>query len=212
MNATLRAGRPLTKCFWRARWFWGCVSGGVGGDGSHVATAAARFPSEDYDYSRSTEDNYAWGGVATVRRALSGGSGDSGLDAAAVDSSHERTASAHGGRFGQLRAVVLDHSYHGRYIPERVALQDAIVELFLPPESGSPLLGPTPWLVLTAGAMGAGKTRCARWLIENGLLLPETAAGAGRCVTVDPDLVRDARVFQRQSGGGGVHCPPVPPL
>lgn len=58
------------------------------------------------------------------------------------------------GRFAATRAR-LDYAFHAHYTPERAAVQDAIVAAAL--QGGVPV--ERPWIVFTAGAMGAGAWR-----------------------------------------------------
>jgi hypothetical protein len=111
----------------------------------------------DYDYARSTEENYAAGDAA---------------------------AGAFVGSFADHRRT-LDYAYHRHYLPARQLLQDAVVRYFLPAaapsqesvgasqaapqaaQAAAKAAGPQ-WLVVTAGAMGAGKSHCVRWLQRRG--------------------------------------------
>jgi uncharacterized phage-like protein YoqJ len=85
----------------------------------------------------------------------------------------------------------LDYTYHRNYKRERQMLQDAIIEEMLntakivDANSGQFCTTPTePWLVFTAGAMGAGKSYTLRKMHENGRFpLPAF-------VIVDPDEIR----------------------
>ena len=101
-------------------------------------------------------------------------------------STHKATHEQHRGTSctGKYRATRerLDYTWHSHYTHERQALQDSIVDDFL--AGGSPP-SPRPWLVLTAGPMGAGKSYAMRWL---------HAAGAfplDAFVVVDVDRIRD---------------------
>lgn len=58
------------------------------------------------------------------------------------------------GKFQRTRAV-LDYTWHAHYEPSRQHVQDAIVDTFL---SGGVRVE-QPWIVYTAGAMGAGESR-----------------------------------------------------
>lgn len=68
------------------------------------------------------------------------------------------------GKYSHIRAT-LDYTYHKNYTYERQKLQDAIITEFLhaaviTDKDGILCTTPTePWLVFTAGAMGAGKSR-----------------------------------------------------
>jgi len=86
-----------------------------------------------YDYSRSTEENHVSKNLVFV------------------------------GRFSSLRSS-LDNNYHGSYSPARQLLQDEILDNFLDSDDSLPNSAPqSQWLILTAGAMGAGKSRCVRF-------------------------------------------------
>jgi hypothetical protein len=73
----------------------------------------------------------------------------------------------HGPLSGELVSVrrTLDYSYHVNYTPERTAWQDELV--------GNVALRHSPvawpWLVLTCGAMGAGKGYVLQWLSRTGV-------------------------------------------
>ena len=58
----------------------------------------------------------------------------------------------------------LDHSYHGMYKMTRQHDQDRLIEHVL--EHGE--AQDRPWIVFTAGAMGAGKSRTMTWLSDSG--------------------------------------------
>jgi len=71
----------------------------------------------------------------------------------------------------------LDHSYHGYYTPERQRIQDDIMQDVI--NGGIPK--DQPWIVFTAGAMGAGKGYTIRWMSQSGYFpLPDL-------VQIDPD-------------------------
>jgi len=181
-----------------------------------------------YDYTRSTEENYATETQSTQQQQQQQ-QGDDGVDA----------SSAFFGPYKQQRAS-LDLSYHkAAWSRERQCLQDEIVAHFLDHaaakhdltqrcrshnqvrDSGSgsiiscSIVGssgggegpeqteasapsttttsstttatpppPSLWVVVTAGAMGAGKSRCMRWLAEKGFFPLDDI------VQVDPDAIR----------------------
>lgn len=93
------------------------------------------------------------------------------------------------GKYSYIRKT-LDYGYHSNYTFERQKLQDAIIndmldEAFVFDEDGNVGTVPTePWIVFTAGAMGAGKSHTMGVLVEKGRF-PLTAF-----VRVDPDEVR----------------------
>jgi len=68
------------------------------------------------------------------------------------------------GQFAHIRRT-LDYEYHNNYTRERQLFQDAIINEFLhethlKDQQGRECTTPTePWIVFTAGAMGAGKVR-----------------------------------------------------
>lgn len=93
------------------------------------------------------------------------------------------------GPYAHIRRA-LDYTYHSNYTKERQFLQDSIIDEFLKDVSikdvnGNVCTTPTdPWLVFTAGAMGAGKGHTIHELVKKGLF-PLLAF-----VTVDPDEIR----------------------
>lgn len=93
------------------------------------------------------------------------------------------------GAYSHIRET-LDYEYHVPYTRERQSLQDAIITDMLSTavikdKNGDVGTTPTePWLVFTAGAMGAGKSYTMNKLVEMGHF-PLLAF-----VTVDPDEIR----------------------
>jgi len=93
------------------------------------------------------------------------------------------------GQFAHIRAT-LDYTYHRPYTIMRQNLQDGIVRhfldtAFLKGENGEVCTTPTqPWIVFTAGAMGAGKSHTMRRLVKE-RRFPMLAF-----VRVDPDAIR----------------------
>lgn len=93
------------------------------------------------------------------------------------------------GQFVHVRQM-LDYSYHSNYTFERQIFQDAIINEFLheavvKDKNGDECTTPTePWIVFTAGAMGAGKGYTMKKLVEDGLF-PLIAF-----VRADPDEIR----------------------
>ena len=82
-----------------------------------------------------------------------------------------------------------DYKYHKNYTQERQAIQDRIIFDMTHDESwitGLQDFIPRPWIIFTAGAMGAGKGRVIRWLLANNKV-PKSVAKA---VRVDPDEVK----------------------
>jgi predicted kinase len=93
------------------------------------------------------------------------------------------------GPFSHIRET-LDYDHHVPYTHERQTLQDAIISHMLgtaviKDKNGDVCTKPTePWIVFTAGAMGAGKTHTKKALEDKGRF-PLSAF-----VTVDPDRIR----------------------
>ena len=142
-----------------------------------AAAGAAAAPASPGDaappgdrYSRSTEQLYA------APRGLEG---------------------VFAGPFGETRRG-LDYGFHSNYAAERQAVQDGIVKRFLQGgvsvggvgAGGAGAVGADgapdaarPWIVYTAGAMGAGKSHSLRNLHARGLFPLE------RFIWVDPDAI-----------------------
>ena len=93
------------------------------------------------------------------------------------------------GPYSHIRKT-LDYTYHAPYTRERQTLQDAIITDMLntaviKDKNGDVCTTPTePWIVFTAGSMGAGKSWTLSKLVEKGRF-PLLAF-----VTVDPDEIR----------------------
>ena len=85
------------------------------------------------------------------------------------------------GPFAAIRDS-LDERYHGRYRPSRQLAQDKLVERVLGSCSCLPQVH--PWIVFTAGAMGAGKSRTVEWMSERGIFPLDNL------VHIDPDRFR----------------------
>ena len=92
------------------------------------------------------------------------------------------SAGAYGGPHAEVRAT-LDYGWHTNPTRARQAVQDAIVEGILAKASCAADDG-RPWLVFTAGPMGAGKTHLLRWLCAQGIV------DTSRFVLTDVDRVR----------------------
>jgi hypothetical protein len=96
-----------------------------------------------YDWDKSTADNY-------------------------------RSTDSQAGEYKKIREV-LDYNYHTTYSYSRQSIQDIIIDSMLnttvvkDQETGKTCSVPTgPWIIFTAGAMGAGKTHTIRQLYEQG--------------------------------------------
>ena len=93
------------------------------------------------------------------------------------------------GKYTSLRSK-LDYNYHSNYSKSRQLLQDSIIDsilnaTFILDQQGQVCGTPSqPWIVFTAGAMGAGKTHSLRQLASRGRFPLHSF------VTVDPDDIR----------------------
>lgn len=114
-----------------------------------------------YDFTKSTEDNYA---VANAEEAHCAG------------------------KFAKFREM-LDYSYHKHYCESRQLFHDRLIDKFnetLIYDGDLICDRPTEnWVVFTAGAMGAGKSHTLHWLNMRGYF-PLLAF-----VRVDPDSLRE---------------------
>jgi predicted kinase len=107
------------------------------------------------------------------------------------EENYKATADEQGfyGPFADIRST-LDYSYHEHYEKNRQSLQDKILtdmlnSAVITDKNGNVCTTPTePWLVFTAGAMGAGKSYTMNMLVEKGRF-PLLAF-----VLVDPDEIR----------------------
>jgi predicted kinase len=90
------------------------------------------------------------------------------------------------GKYAQIRRH-LDYDYHARYSEERVLFQDSIIDALLENggfESNNCSVPQRPWIVFTAGAMGAGKSHTIRVLGKKGRFPIHSFT------FVDPDAIR----------------------
>ncbi|CAD7971873.1 unnamed protein product [Amoebophrya sp. A25] len=115
---------------------------------------------EDYDYSRSTEENYA-------------------LEPPSVEASSPGSNVFFGGPWDDIRRK-MDYSYHAHYSELRQQWQDRVVASTI--RKSEPIH--RPWLIYSGGAMGAGKGYVMRWLSATGYVPME------QCVRIDPDLFK----------------------
>eukprot|EP01063_Lacrimia_lanifica_P013622 TRINITY_DN20257_c0_g1_i1.p1 TRINITY_DN20257_c0_g1~~TRINITY_DN20257_c0_g1_i1.p1 ORF type:complete len:300 (+),score=98.48 TRINITY_DN20257_c0_g1_i1:60-959(+) len=86
----------------------------------------------------------------------------------------------HTGKYAGIRAT-LDYTYHARYCEARAAWQDALVDEVLRdlvPQAH-------PWVVFSAGAMGAGKTHTIKWMTKHSLF------PLRHVVRIDPDHFKE---------------------
>jgi hypothetical protein len=101
------------------------------------------WPSPSFDWKKSTEENYA------LRRRRQ----ENEIDPTLFNAS----------KFASIRET-LDYKYHSVYSTSRQLLQDSIIDSMLlswenctSPSGGLHLQ--QPWIIFTAGVMGAGKVR-----------------------------------------------------
>jgi predicted kinase len=93
------------------------------------------------------------------------------------------------GKYSHIRKT-LDYNYHANYTFERQKLQDAIITdmldaaIILDVDGNIGTVPTEPWIVFTAGAMGAGKSHTMNVLVQKGRF-PLKAF-----VIVDPDEIR----------------------
>ena len=126
-----------------------------------------------YNWNESTEYNYSVGGVGTSSCATSTG------------------------KYKHIRDR-LDYSYHKMYSQSRQLLQDRIIDSVLSITTTSVSTSSSvssPWIIFTAGVMGAGKTHSIRRLREEGKLTflhtnNENDKQLPQLLTVDPDCIR----------------------
>ena len=132
-----------------------------------------------------------------------------------------------GSKFRDVRAL-LDMNYHAHYTRARRRLQDEIVRHLLDAATDGSSVAANKlregneaiqWAVFTAGAMGAGKTRCLRTLAERGLFppLPNSTIAASQLTSPSsvgqPPLTSSSRQLHpapsKASGRAGfVHVDP----
>ena len=110
----------------------------------------------DYDWGQSTRENY----VTT-------------------------TPGVHTAPFASTRQA-MDDEWHGPgYTLERQAVQDAIVKAVLNETEEAPREADArPWIILSGGVMGVGKTRSLRWLSSMGI------ADLSNTVLTDADRIK----------------------
>jgi hypothetical protein len=96
-----------------------------------------------------------------------------------TSASKDYQQSKHGGLYGDFVSIrkTLDYSWHPNYTEQRQLWQDQIVKDVA--QRHAPVRW--PWLVLTCGAMGAGKGYCLRWLSRTGIFPLDNV------VKIDPD-------------------------
>jgi hypothetical protein len=112
-----------------------------------------QWPSPSFDWQKSTEENYA--------RILQNGEEDR---AVAIDPSAVFSAS----KYASIREK-LDYKYHKVYTTARQLFQDSIIDAMLRTNCSTSVVETAatsgdlhlqqPWIIFTAGVMGAGKVR-----------------------------------------------------
>lgn len=121
-----------------------------------LRAAGIAVVAEEYDYTTSTAHNYQ-----ALPRALRGDFNS---------------------RYTEIRAG-LDIAYHGVYSAERQRLQDVLVDAVVGDQQPAQRV---PWIIFSAGPMGAGKSYSVKWMAEKGIL------PLSHVVQVDPDIFKRA--------------------
>jgi len=129
----------------------------------HLSEGSGFNPSADYDYTKSTNENYA---VTDVTDGGDGG-GMGGVGGS--------TPSFYG-PFADIRSR-LDYTYHVHYTEARQKWQDWAIETVVARTSPQS----HPWVVYTCGPMGAGKGYTLSWMSRHGYFPIEDI------VCIDPD-------------------------
>jgi len=88
----------------------------------------------------------------------------------------------HVGRYSSIRAS-LDEAYHGQYCRARQVLQDELISDVNRRIKGGQA---SPWIIFTAGAMGAGKSHVFSWMAERGVVPMQEVQ------IIDPDVFKAA--------------------
>lgn len=78
---------------------------------------------------------------------------------------------------------LLDYTWHRKYTDARVELQDRLIQR-LSSKCSQCCNQMLPWVVFTAGAMGAGKGHVTKWMDRNGYLPLK------HFIIIDPDAIR----------------------
>jgi predicted kinase len=128
--------------------------------------------------------------VMTISRCLRLGERRSTFSSSlSTEENHRSNDNKFYGQFAHIREK-MDYTYHSNYTRDRQFFQDAIISEFMKSavitdKNGEVCTTPTePWLVFTAGAMGAGKSYTMNKLVKEGRF-PLLAF-----VQVDPDAIR----------------------
>ena len=138
----------------------------------------------EYDYSKSTEDNYK-----TDKDADENSNEASSSSSSSSNGNSTEDGNVFVGKYASQRSK-LDYSYHKHYIPERQLFHDQLIDGFdktVVTDSKTGMTCDVPldnWIVFTAGPMGAGKSRVLSYLFNKGYFPLESF------VRVDPDTLR----------------------
>ena len=141
-----------------------------------------------YDIAESTEYNYK--SMHNHDRCMSRSMMSSSILSSSNFNSSSSSLSFYG-RYPHIRAT-LDYNYHCNYIPSRQLVQDEIIRYILqksqscrPTKSTSSSKTTVPWIVFTAGAMGAGKSYTIKHLNS------KNRFPLDNFITIDPDEIRN---------------------
>jgi hypothetical protein len=152
------------------------------------------------DQTRTRATEYGWGKPTEVNHGL-----------LLSESNDDSTRIGYESPFAEIRSR-LDRSFHEEYCPERQRFQDSVILSMLqrnqlvhqqefsqmspsrcsfsvneqprPLDAKSPTSSTAPWIVFSAGAMGAGKT----WTVK--LLQDKGRFPLDKFLMVDPDVIR----------------------
>jgi len=112
--------------------------------------------SDLYDFSKSTAENY--------RRARRDSHGRLSQILQNITNEEGNASDDHVGEYADIRKN-RDYSYHPIYTKNRQLLQDRLIRDVV---CGSRDPQQAPWIIFTAGAMGAGKSFSLNWMSEHG--------------------------------------------
>jgi len=133
--------------------------------------------SDEYDYSKSTAENYSQ--PQSERANNSNVRLSNILQNISLEESGSRL---HVGDYVEIRKS-RDYSYHPIYTRDRQVLQDRLIRDVV---CGSREPQKSPWIIFTAGAMGAGKSFSLNWMSQNGYFPLENMS------VLDPDEFKKA--------------------
>lgn len=183
-NIARLSGLSLTKSSARSRGGSGAGGGEPGNEKRHSTTHTpkARFPTTLAPSYNGRNSLWLFSESYTIPSYFS-------FDLSTQENYGEEEREFHG-PFKEIRAN-LDFDYHGNYKKERQVFQDRIIMKMLNKTAvtdsvtGYVCKTPTePWMVFTAGTMGAGKGYAMKQLSSKGLFPWESY------IVVDPDEIR----------------------